>query len=446
MSDAPILDGRYASHNIPRVAAPVEIYHPAFAIFLGHANDPILSVPDDIVKTTAQFMLSQSQIATAENQRTNTRLHLGNLLGIPAIQNLNRNRTSSDHIITIPAEEKICEQAALAIVEEKGELGTSGEPSVQGSFSYYEFWNDADRPKLLQACSCPSFIISVAGPWLVICGAIYTSLPIVHRLTDYIWLGYGRAIDDAHVLRVARILYALRLGMQSLKTYYETLEYDPEDTTSRYFPLATSYVQPNGEKVEFKYNAPLKVGDLSCVTYLATDCRDPQRKFIVKFVERYGEKAHKLLAENQLAPDLLYYGDVWTIPEAARGSRPRQMVVMEYIRGRTAAELKEVPQCVRDAVKRALGLLHEKKMVHGDIRLPNVMIQDCDEGEEGDGDAADGGDKLADRVRLIDFDWAGDEGTVRYPHFLSRQGRVAGVEDYGFILAAHDDAMVRKLL
>ncbi|KAJ8483069.1 hypothetical protein ONZ51_g4948 [Trametes cubensis] len=446
MSNAPILDGRYASHSIPRVAAPVEIHHPAFAIFLGHVNDPTLSVPDDTVKTTAQFMLSQSQIATVENQRTNIRLHLGNLLGISAIPNPNWNRTSSHHVVTIPAEANFGEQAALAIVEEKGELGTNGEPSVQGSFSYHAFWNDADRPKLLKACPCPSFIISVAGPWLVICGAIYSSLPVVHRLTDYIWLGYSRAIDDGHILRVARIFYALHLGMQNLKTYYETLEYNPEDTTSRYFPLATSYVQPNGEKVEFKYKAPLKVGDLSCVTYLATDCRDPQRKLIVKFVERYGEKAHKLLAENQLAPELLYYGDVWTILEAARGSRPRQMVVMEYIRGRTAAELKEVPQCVRDAIKRALELLHEKKMVHGDIRLPNVIIQDRDEGEEGDGGNAYGGDKLADRVKLIDFHWAGDEGTVRYPHFLSRQGRVAGVEDYGFILAAHDDAMVRKLL
>ena len=145
-SDAPILDGRYASHSIPRVAAPVEIHHPAFAIFLGHVNDPTLSVPDDTVKTTAQFMLSQSQIATVENQRTNIRLHLGNLLGISAIPKPNWNRTSSHHVITIPAEANFGEQAALAIVEEKGELGMNGEPSVQGSFSYHAFWNDADRP------------------------------------------------------------------------------------------------------------------------------------------------------------------------------------------------------------------------------------------------------------------------------------------------------------
>lgn len=265
----------------------------------------------------------------------------------------------------------------------------------------------------------------------------------MHRLTDYIWLGYSRAIDDAYTLRVARVFYALRLGIQRLKTYYETLNYNPEDTTSRYFPLATSCTLPNGEKLEFKYETPLKVGDPSCVTYLATDCKDPQRQFVVKFVERYGESAHKLLAENNLAPKLLYYGDVWTTPMEAVGCRPRQMVVMEYIRGKTAADLEEVPQCVRDTVQHAVDLLHAKGMVHGDIRLPNVVIQDSDDLGEGRGD--DGEDNLANRIKIIDFDWAGKEGTVRYPHYIAQTGWVEGVEDYALILASHDNAMVRKL-
>ncbi|KAI0752049.1 hypothetical protein C8Q74DRAFT_1308285 [Fomes fomentarius] len=425
-SDAPILDGRYAS-SILGVAAPVEVSHPAFATFLGCANDASLSVPDDVVKTTAQFMLCQSQIATAEKLRRDTRKHLKKLVGYSVGQKLNWYGTSSDHIMTLALEVEPYEQASLALIEEKAELGTSGEGSVQGSFSYYEYWNDDDRKNLLQACFCPSFIVSVAGPWLVVCGAIYTSLPIVHRLTDYIWLGYSRAIDDAYTLRVARVFYALRLGIQSLKTYYETLKYNPEDTTSRYFPLATSCILPNGEKLEFKYETPLKVGDLSCVTYLATDCKNPQRRFVVKFVERYGESAHKLLAENNLAPKLLYYGDVWTTPTEAVGCRPRQMVVMEYIHGKTAADLKEVPQCVRDVVQHALDLLHAKGM-------------DSDDLGEGRGD-----DDLSNRIKIIDFDWAGKEGTVRYPHYIAQIGWVEGVEDYALILASHDNAMVRKL-
>ncbi len=150
-SDAPILDGRYAS-SLLGVAAPVEVSHPAFATFLGCVNDASLSVPDDIVKTTAQFMLGQSQIATAERLRTDTRKHLRKLVGYSARQNVNWNGTGSDQIITLGLKVEPYGQASLALVEEKAELGTSGEGSVQGSFSYYEYWNDDDskvRPRAI---------------------------------------------------------------------------------------------------------------------------------------------------------------------------------------------------------------------------------------------------------------------------------------------------------
>jgi len=36
-------------------------------------------------------------------------------------------------------------QAALAIVAEEDELGTGGEPSVRGPFSYVEYWTADER-------------------------------------------------------------------------------------------------------------------------------------------------------------------------------------------------------------------------------------------------------------------------------------------------------------
>ena len=38
-------------------------------------------------------------------------------------------------------------------------------------------------------------IVSVAGPWLVVLSAIITFYVLVHQLTDYIWLGGGRAVE-----------------------------------------------------------------------------------------------------------------------------------------------------------------------------------------------------------------------------------------------------------
>ncbi|KAI0059776.1 hypothetical protein BV25DRAFT_1808501, partial [Artomyces pyxidatus] len=43
----------------------------------------------------------------------------------------------------------------------------------------------------------------------------------------------------------------------------------------------------------------------------------------------------------------------------------------------------------------ALTLLHGQGLVHGDVRLPDIL---CD----------------GKTVQLVDFDWAGQEGEVRY--------------------------------
>ncbi|KZT71125.1 hypothetical protein DAEQUDRAFT_810115 [Daedalea quercina L-15889] len=363
-SKVPILDGRYGvqAEGPHSVAAPVKLFHSAFATFLGHAKDQTLSVPEDIVKRTAEFMHSQSKIATLESLRIETPKYLSKLLAAAVTQSINTSRTNSVHIIGLTLTSEPYQQAALAIIEEKGELGQSGDPSVQGSFS--------------------------------------------------------RSLDDANVLRIARVFYALRLGIKDLKTYYEELEYEPEDMTRSFFPLATSCVLPDGRKLEFKYERPLKGADPSCVTFLVADREDAVRKFVVKFVERYG--------------------DVWPTHEAATGCGSRRMVVMDYVRG-GAGMLDDIPRGVRDAVHRALDLLYENGMVHGDVRAPNIMIEDAEDADK----ALE--DSMGSRTRIIDFDWAGNEGRVRYPPHLSKTGRVEGVENYSLITAKHDDAMTEFL-
>jgi serine/threonine protein kinase len=52
---------------------------------------------------------------------------------------------------------------------------------------------------------------------------------------------------------------------------------------------------------------------------------------------------------------------------------------------------------VRIELRRAVHLLHDHGLVFGDLRPPNVMIT------------------KAHRVKLIDFNWAGEKGQARYP-------------------------------
>ncbi|KAH9967790.1 hypothetical protein BGW80DRAFT_678631 [Lactifluus volemus] len=395
--DVPILDGRY--DTFPTSAAvPVEVFHPAFAHFLALARDDTFQPQDDVVQLTADFIHSTSQIVATESPRQmTTRGMLSKLLGYPAIQTVQLNKSSADHMMPYSCRGEVLGTAALAIIEEKPELGTSGDGSVQGSFSFIQHWND--QRDLTQACFCPSFIISVAGPWLVVLGAIITSRVIVHRLTDYIWLGGGRAIDDARTLEIARILTGLREAIRSLTDFYASLS-RPADDAARFYPLATScMVNENGKMktITWRYIRPLKGPDPSCVTFLAIDCEDEQQHLVVKFVERYGELVHKKLMAVRRAPELLYCGEVWPDTPERRGCGLRKMVVMKYVRGETIDKkyrLGRVPESVRKTVHEAITFLHQNQFVHGDVRCPNIIIED-DDGEE---------DK---RVRLLDFDWSG---------------------------------------
>jgi hypothetical protein len=51
-----------------------------------------------------------------------------------------------------------------------------------------------------------------------------------------------------------------------------------------------------------------------------------------------------------------------------------------------------------------VSLLHQGNFVYGDIRGVNIMVKR--EWNEGD---------VTGNVKLIDFDWAGREGSARYP-------------------------------
>jgi hypothetical protein len=260
-------------------------------------------------------------------------------------------------------------------------------------------------------------------------GAIFTSHPIVQRLTDYIWLGESRNIDDANVIRLARIFTALRAGIQRLDSYYTSLTL-PLHIEDRFFPLSTSFSIQDGQSsrtVNFRYIEPLKNPDPSCVVFLAVNCENEKEKLVVKFVERYGERPHRLLMGQGQAPELLYCGDVWPGEVERSGCGTRKMVVMKFVPGRSGAD--GLSETARKDIRDALDRLHSAGYVHGDIRPPNILIADA-----------------GNRAMILDFDWAGKSGEVKYPFHLSEGIRWAeGVSDYALITQAHDLEMFEKL-
>jgi RIO-like serine/threonine protein kinase len=84
---------------------------------------------------------------------------------------------------------------------------------------------------------------------------------------------------------------------------------------------------------------------------------------------------------------------------------------------------------LEEKISLALTKLHQHHMVHGDVRDTNIMVKD-------------------DEIMLIDFDWAGVLGQVKYPRMVNKAkelGRPADVEDGELIVAAHDLVTLRNL-
>lgn len=130
----PILDGRHGPMQ-HLLSPPIEVYHPVFASFIKNARDQSQSPPIEIIRETTKLITSASEICVEEDaRREKTRGHLAKILGRPLMQSVNPNRTSADHICIGK------NSAALLIVDEKAELGTGNDPSVQVSFSYFEHW------------------------------------------------------------------------------------------------------------------------------------------------------------------------------------------------------------------------------------------------------------------------------------------------------------------
>jgi serine/threonine protein kinase len=279
---------------------------------------------------------------------------------------------------------------------------------------------------------------------LAVLGFVFTDKIVCQHLTDLIWIGFDSVLNERHTVRVARILHALGRNLRKLKEYYQRLSSSQLNLTNdirvsrHFFPSVNTYYDSKQDtNVEFDYIRPLET-DPACITFLARTRSETDSRFIVvKFVERYGEPVHRLLAEHDFAPQLFYFGRV---SESGTPSyRSLRMVVMEYLQGSTVAQLLADPSRNHSThildleliagLERIIKFLHSHNYVYGDLRGPNIMIT------------------LEKNIKLIDFDWAGKVGHVKYPNFLSPKiGWPPGAEGGKPITAQHDLEMIPNVI
>jgi serine/threonine protein kinase len=120
---------------------------------------------------------------------------------------------------------------------------------------------------------------------------------------------------------------------------------------------------------------------------------DTEAHVIVKFCSRYNSDVHLYCFRCGFAPALISYTTLGNY----------KVVVMEKLnnlRALTRDDLKKSE--ILQQIRAILSKLKEKNYVHGDFRRCNILV-----------------DTGSNRVFLVDFDWSGIDGEVKYPPLMN---------------------------
>ncbi|KAF8581176.1 hypothetical protein K439DRAFT_251562 [Ramaria rubella] len=284
------------------------------------------------------------------------------------------------------------------VLEARNEIGTANsDPSHQGAFAYRKYWASDTHDLLRSKCYCPSIILAIAGPWLCVLGGVYLEQVVVQPITDYLWLG-GDAFNDSRIFSVGRIFNALKSAVSALRQYYSPNVINAHDKPDG-FPFIRFY-----GREKFLYLE--KLAEYPKLIYKAK-LQSSEQLLVVKFVSKYNAEAHRLLAENQLAPALHYVGMEDTGAPKYGG---RYMIVMDFVEGEHPSNF--LSKDAADRIKKAVNLLHSQNFVFGDLRLPNILIT-----KEGS--------------MLVDFDWCSPADKGRYPMSLNQESGIDWAEGMG---------------
>ena len=208
--------------------------------------------------------------------------------------------------------------------------------------------------------------------------------------------------------RIAQAFEALRRAVEGLKKFYDEISKQGLKLVDgkphpRFYPHITKFTDSiSGTAEEFEYLRQLTPSSKSP---FLVKLKSSGNMAVVKFVERYGAGAHRLLAEAKMAPRLLFCGSIdgqhkienmdTQCVFGLHLQSPR-MVVMEYIEGTHGEALMAKPKDTYAQVKAMVEKLHDSGYVFGDLRPPNVVF-------------------ATSKAFLVDFDWAGKHGEAFYP-------------------------------
>ncbi|KLO09377.1 hypothetical protein SCHPADRAFT_893134 [Schizopora paradoxa] len=447
--------------------SPISIYHHAFARFKEKMNTPsdALQFTVEELMRAKEFIYVSLDVYNNEEER-HAALQDIEFVGLPSLWTRVYIPTATTTVeldgscyVTVP--ELSRHRIYVAYLELNNGLGEGGsDPSNQVQLDYVQGVSLPSCDAIRDKSCCPAFLVAVSGRHLEVWGAVTAEKfffePLAHTFLGPKpeAMGMERNNMEEGILEVAKVLQALREGVTELKEHYRGIPTSfgsapgsvsrsegksvrgrpavqrDVDNHAGMFPSWNRFVEGN-ETRRIRYVRRL-TDDYSKPIFLAQMYSDDViTEVVVKFTKRYCKEAHKLLADHGLAPKLFcaeYEGPGSEVRELLDGPG-MWIIVMEYISdAEQESEDEPLNPKHKENLQKAVKLLHEKDFVFGDLRHPNILFR----GSE---------------VFLVDFDWCGLAGKVRYPVNIRMTGTGwhEDVGPYKFMTKAHDEYRLAEL-
>ncbi|KAG8996500.1 hypothetical protein FRB90_012704, partial [Tulasnella sp. 427] len=300
---------------------PITIYHPIFSKFQRLCNDHSVPAPEDVVTACKLMQAAADGFPSKADRLDFMRL---------SIQMFMKKRVIKPEwgFSCVPDGTIFCEAAdgwiPLLIMGVNNEVGVDEtDPGVKVALEYRKMWIEEKSPcsKVQNVSCCPNFLLSVAGPRITIHGAIFADEFIVQPLTGTL----GLANHPNYLRRteyIAKVMAALRTCLSDLEVYYRDLTLADEPQRAEIAPTFREFTDSDGERATLTYTSGNVLADRVGRAMFDAQMKkwgDDEGGGIpvkVRFTERYGDAAHALLAEKNLAPKLHYHGEVedgWSV-------------------------------------------------------------------------------------------------------------------------------------
>ncbi|KAJ7086095.1 hypothetical protein B0H15DRAFT_887156 [Mycena belliarum] len=423
----------------------VTLLHPVFSEFQASIRRDLDTFPfeqNDLALTDDYLLQMSSYLSEEPDRQIATAPLMAHFFGDSAAMRTelasNSQRYMPDgvliaHLLELyPAREHGRYKGKTLFREMENGVGSGGvDPVDQGLQDYQLHCQDNAITRLHQASYVPAFLLAEAAPNFVIYGLCYEQGHVVAQpLTECVSVipragvpGDMQSIvytpDECHLASITRCFRSLANSLQALRLYYQTLKpASPQPDLLQPSPHFTTF-NAGGNTHTLVYHEQLACNRASpqrAVFRATVDSAGASRMCVVKFAKSYNSEAHRSMTALGHAPRLLHCQR-----EPSVGNF--YVVIAEFI-----SEITNPQPQQYESLQPALVQFHAQGFVYGELRLPNVLVDE------------------AGCPKLVDFDWSGKAGSVRYPRLLNMELHwPPGVAPMAQITAEHDMWMLAHL-